>query len=136
LLGYSGRTVTYSDQSTTHYIWTADVGSGAPIFPVVTLYFASTDCSGTPYSIAGPIGRGDNTPPQLLVATKAFDGSAGFNYYARDASHPAAEVIDSHSQLTTACATVTQLGIAGGRMLVVGQMLDLAVGPVTPITFR
>ena len=67
---------------------------------------------------------------RALVATKAFDGSAGFNYYARDASHPAAEVIDSHSQLTTTCATVTQVGIAGGRMLVVGQMLDYAANAV------
>lgn len=124
MLGMTGRTITYADLSSAHYIWTVDVGSGAPVFPVVTLYFASTDCSGTPYSATD-----DNAPPQLLLASRAFSGAlVPFNYYARDPSRPSAEVIDSHSQMTTTCTATTQLGMAVGRMLVAGQMLTNNVG--------
>src|SRR5438132_2625414 len=79
MLALSGRAVTYSDSSASHFIWTVDLFTTVPVFPQATLFFASTDCTGTAYVDGNP-------PAQLLfVPDPAFTGqSFPVNLYARD----------------------------------------------------
>jgi hypothetical protein len=130
MLGMSGGTITYADTSTAHYIWTLDVGDGHPIFPQVTLYFASGDCSGTPYAATNP-------PPQLLVAPNPADygNSFPFTYYARDPSAATGVALDARSKMTSSCAAIVQGFANAYKMMVAGQQTQFGVS-AAPITYR
>jgi hypothetical protein len=131
LLGVSANTITYADTSPSHYIWTLDIGDGHPVFPQVTLYFTSTDCTGTPYAAYNP-------PPQLLIApnpsTYGSNFPTPFPYYARDPSATTTQNVTIQSKFTSACAATTGAP-AVYKMIVAGQMTQFAVS-VAPITYR
>jgi len=129
MLGLSGRTITYADPSTSHFIWTVDLFTTQPLFPQATLFFASTDCTGTPYVDGNP-------PPQLLfVPDPAFTGlTFPVDLYARDPSASSLVVVNTQSQRTTSCSPAT-----GSRSLfqamVATQLTQPTVG-LWPLTFR
>ena len=129
LLGISGRMITYSDASSSHYIWTVDLFNAHPTFPQATLYFASTDCSGTPFVDGNP------TPQLLFVPDPAFTGlTFPIDVYARDPASTSLTVVNTQSQLTATCSTAT-----GSRALfqamVATQLAQPTVG-VSPLAYR
>ena len=128
MLGLSGRTVTYVDTSPSRYVWTIDLGNAQPRFPQETLYFATTDCSGTPYVA-------DNPMLQLLFVPDpaSFGTSFPVKYYARDPNSPSLTTVTIQSQLTNVCSPAG--GTAAYKALVAGQMTQPAVN-ATPITYR
>jgi hypothetical protein len=126
MLGLSGRTVTYADNSPSRYIWTIDLGTAQPRFPQATLYFATNNCTGTPYVA-------DNPLPQLLfVPDPAFTGLP-INYYARDPNSPGLTTVTIQSQLTSACTAAG--GTSVYKAIVAGQLTQPAVN-ATPIIYR
>ena len=128
MLGLSGRTVTYADNSPSHYIWTIDLGNAQPRFPQATLFFATTDCTLTPY-------MADNPMSQLLFTPDpaSFGTSFPVKYYARDPNSPSLTTVTIQSQLTSVCSPAG--GTAAYRAIVAGQMTQPAVN-ATPITYR
>jgi hypothetical protein len=128
MLGLSGRTVTYADNSPSRYIWTIDLGTAQPRFPQVTLYFATTNCTGTPYVA-------DNPMLQLLFVPDpaSFGTSFPVNYYARDSNSPSLTTVTIQSQMTNVCSPAG--GTAAYKAIVAGQMTQPAVN-ATPITYR
>src|SRR2546427_341010 len=95
MLALSGRTVTYADPSASHYIWTVDLFTAVPTLPQATLYFASADCTGTPYVDGNPM------PQLLFVPDPTFTSvTLPANLYARDPSSSSVVVVDTRSQLT------------------------------------
>lgn len=129
LLGISGSTVTYADTSQAHYIWTVDLFTAEPLFPQATLFFSSTDCTGTPYVSGNPM------PQLLFVPNPTFSGlTFPIKVYARDPNSPALTVVNTQSQLTASCAPAT-----GSRALfqatVATQLAQSVVG-LWPLTYR
>jgi len=129
MLALSGRMVTYADGSASHFIWTVDLFTTVPVFPQATLFFASTDCTGTAYVDGNP-------PAQLLfVPDPAFTGQTfPVNLYARDPNASSLVVVNTQSQRTTSCTAA-----AGSRSLfqamVATQLAQPTVG-LWPLTYR
>ncbi len=129
MLSLSGRTVTYADPSVSHFIWTVDLFTTQPVLPQATLFFTSTDCTGTAYVDGNP-------PPQLLfVPDPAFTGQTfPVNLYARDPNSSSLVVVNTQSQRTTSCSPA-----AGSRSLfqaiVATQLAQPTVG-LWPLTYR
>src|SRR5467141_1264318 len=90
MLALSGRTVTYADPSASHFIWTVDLFTTQPVLPQATLFFTSTDCTGTGYVDGNP-------PPQLLfVPDPGFTGQTfPVDLYARDPSSTSLTVVNT-----------------------------------------
>jgi len=129
MLSLSGRTVTYADPSASHFIWTVDLFTTQPVLPQATLFFTSTDCTGTAYVDGNP------TPQLLFVADPAFTGQTfPVNLYARDPNSSALVVVNTQSQRTTSCSPA-----AGSRSLfqamVATQLAQPTVG-LWPLTYR
>lgn len=129
MLGVSGHTVTYADSSSSHYIWTVDLFTAVPALPQATLFFASTDCTGTPYVEGNPM-------PQLLFVPDPTFTSVTFpaDLYARDPNSSSLVVVNTQSQRTTSCSPA-----AGSRALfqavVATQLAQPTVG-LWPLTYR
>jgi hypothetical protein len=129
MLALTGRTVTYADPSASHFIWTVDLFTTVPVLPQATLFFTSTDCTGTPYVDGNP-------PPQLLfVPDPAFTGQTfPVDLYARDPSSTSLTVVSTQSQRTTSCSPA-----AGSRSLfqamVATQLAQPTVG-LWPLTYH
>ena len=129
MLGVSGRTVTYADSSSSHYIWTVDLFTAVPALPQATLFFASTDCTGTPYVEGNPM-------PQLLFVPDPTFTSVTFpaDLYARDPNSSSLVVVNTQSQRTTSCSPAA--GSRGLFQAVVATQLAQSTVGLWPLTYR